>query len=136
VTAETWLAALAIVALCQGAPGADLWVTDSRGRELLVTSGVVDYGGAFSVDAQSDGIRVLQGDGLTTVKWSAIDTLYVLRVEEGMDPPRATLEVVLRNHHRVSAELFHKGRMQLNGHTELGDYTIDLIKVRRIVPRR
>ena len=50
--------------------------------------------------------------------------------------PRVDLEVVLRSHKRVPASLLRVGKMQLAGLTELGDYAIDLEKIRRMVPVR
>ncbi len=136
MSAARCLALGATVATMGGIPATNLRVTDSRGTEVVVSGAIVDYGSFFSVDNETDGIRVLQGDGMATVKWSSIDTLVVRSVDTTSDPVRASLEVILRNRRRVQAELFQKGRMKLTGRTELGEYGIDLIKVRRIVPAR
>ena len=70
------------------------------------------------------------------LKWSNVDTIRVTRVDESETPPRIDLEVVLRDGKRVPATLLRKGRMQLLGKTQLGDYSIGLDKIRMIVPVR
>ena len=44
-----------------------------------------------------------------------------------------TVEIVLRDGKKVAATLVRKGRMKLSGRADLGDYIIDLEKVRKIV---
>ena len=70
------------------------------------------------------------------LKWSNVDTIRVTKVDESEPPPRIDLEVVLRDGKRVPATLLRKGRMQLLGKTQLGDYSIGLDKIRMIVPVR
>jgi hypothetical protein len=65
-----------------------------------------------------------------------MDTLRVTKRDSAAKPPRVDLEIVLRSHKRVPATLLRAGKMQLLGRTDLGDYTIDLDKIRRIVPVR
>ena len=131
VTAAVW-SVLAAVA----APPTDLRITDSRGTSVVVTGATIDYGGMLATDQQSDGIRLLQGDGAVLLKWSNVDTIRVTKVDESEAPPRIDLEVVLRDGKRVPATLLRKGRMQLLGKTQLGDYSIGLDKIRMIVPVR
>jgi hypothetical protein len=103
---------------------------------VVVTGATIDYGGMLATDQQSDGIRLLQGDGAVLLKWSNVDTIRVTRVDESETPPRIDLEVVLRDGKRVPATLLRKGRMQLLGKTQLGGYSIGLDKIRMIVPVR
>jgi hypothetical protein len=124
------------VLVALAAPPSDLRITDSRGTSVVVTGATIDYGGTLATDKESDGIRVLQGDGAVLLKWSNVDTIRVTKVDESERPPRIDLEVVLRNRKRVPATLLRKGRMQLLGKTELGDYSIGLDKIRTIVPVR
>ena len=53
-----------------------------------------------------------------------------------MRPARIELEIVLRNGKKVPAALLRQGQMKLLGKTDLGDYSIDLAKVRTITPVR
>jgi hypothetical protein len=113
---------------------ADLRITDSRGTEVVVQSAAIDYGGFMASEMETQGIRLMQGDGSVMVKWTDIETLKVTRRDESVKPPRIEMEVVLRNQKKVPAALFRQGRMKLTGKTELGEYSIDLDKVRTITP--
>ena len=117
-------------------PPTDLRITDTRGAAVVVTGATIDYGGLLSTDKETEGIRVLQGDGVVHLKWINVDTLRVVKIDESVKPPRIELEVVLRSRKRVPAALLRQGQMKLLGKTELGDYSIDLEKVRTIVPIR
>jgi len=126
------LAALTLVAT--PASAADLRITDSRGTEVVVQSAAIDYGAFVSSDVETQGIRLMQGDGSVTVKWTDLETLKVTRRDESVKPPRVELEVVLKNQKKIPAALLRQGRMKLTGKTELGEYSIDLDKVRTITP--
>ncbi len=126
------LAALLVVAATASA--ADLRITDSRGTEVVVMSAAIDYGGFVASETVTDGIRLMQGDGSVMVKWSEIESLKVIRRDESVKPPRIELEVVLKNQKKLPAALLRQGRMKLTGKTELGEYSIDLDKVRTITP--
>jgi hypothetical protein len=54
--------------------------------------------------------------------------------DESIKPPRIELEVVLKSQKKVPAALLRQGPMKLTGKTELGEYSIDLDKVRTITP--
>lgn len=118
------------------AVAADLKITDSRGTEVVLTGATVDYSGFLASDKETQGIRVLQGDGMVIVKWTDVESLKVVRRDDSVKPPRIELEIVLRNGKKVPAALFRQGQMKLSGKTDLGDYSIDLDKVRTIVPVR
>jgi hypothetical protein len=125
---------IAAVLVVTTAGAADLRITDSRGTEVVVQSAAIDYGGFIASDRETLGIRLLQGDGTVTVKWADIETLKVIRQDQSVKPARIELEVVLKNQKRVPAALLRQGRMKLVGRTELGDYAIDLDKVKAITP--
>jgi hypothetical protein len=126
------LAALLLIAA--RASAADLRITDSRGSEVVVQAAAIDYGGFMASEIEREGIRLMQGDGSVMVKWTDIESLKVVRRDESVKPPRIELEVVLKNQKKVPAGLLRQGRMKLTGKTELGDYSIDLDKVRTITP--
>jgi hypothetical protein len=126
------LAALLLIAA--RASAADLRITDSRGSEVVVQAAAIDYGGFMASEIEREGIRLMQGDGSVMVKWTDIESLKVVRRDESVKPPRIELEVVLKNQKKVPAALFRQGRMKLTGKTELGEYSIDLDKVRTITP--
>jgi hypothetical protein len=116
------------------ASAADLRITDSRGTEVVVQSAAIDYGGFMSSEMETQGIRLMQGDGSVMVKWADIESLKVTRRDDSVKPPRIELEVILRTQKKIPAALFRQGRMKLTGKTELGEYSIDLDKVRTITP--
>jgi hypothetical protein len=125
---------IAAVLVVTTAGAADLRITDSRGTEVVVQSAAIDYGGFIASDRETLGIRLLQGDGTVTVKWADIETLKVIRQDQSVKPARIELEVVLKNQKKVPAALLRQGRMKLVGRTELGEYAIDLDKVKAITP--
>jgi hypothetical protein len=110
--------------------GADLRVTDSAGVEVVVREAVIDYSGLLGSDREADGIRVSQGDALVTARWADIDSLTVTGRDAAV--ARLTIEIVLKNGKKVAATLIRKGRMKLSGKSDLGEYSIDLEKVKRI----
>jgi hypothetical protein len=127
-----------LVFLLQSAPAAtaDLRITDSRGAEVLLAGASIDYSGFVAQDKETQGIRVLQGEGRVTVKWTDVESLKVVRVDDSVKPSRVEIEIVLKNGKKVPAALHRQGQMKLLGKTDLGDYSIELDKVRSIVPVR
>ena len=115
---------------------ADLKIKDSRGTEVLLANATIDYSGFVASDMETEGIRLLQGDGMVTVKWADIESLQVVRTDDSARPPRIEVEVVLRSGKKAPAALFRQGQMKLLGKSDLGDYSIDLDKVRTITPVR
>jgi hypothetical protein len=113
---------------------ADLRISDSSGTTVVVTGASIDYGGFVASDVVTDGIRVMQGEGVVTVKWADIESLSVTGKDESVKPVRLKLEIVLRSGTKVPASLARQGRMKLTGKTELGEYSIDLDKIRTIAP--
>ena len=135
VVVASGVMALASASLSAGG-AADLRITDSRGTEVLVAGASIDYSGFVASDKETEGIRVLQGDGLVSVKWTDVESLKVLRIDDSTRPSRIEIEIVLRNGKKVPAALFRQGQMKLAGKSDLGDYSIDLDKIRAITPVR
>ena len=129
---------IALVVLLLALPGValatDLQITDTSGAALVVRDAVIDYGGMLSPDTEKDGVRVQQGDGVVRLKWSAVESITVTKVDTSVRPARIDVEVALVNGKRLPATLFWKGAMKLTGKTDLGDYAIDVDKIRRVAP--
>lgn len=108
----------------------DLRIRDSAGVEVVVKDTSIDYGGILGTDKEDEGIRVSQGEALVTAKWADIDFMTIT----GRDASAKlmTVEIVLRTGKTVNATLVRKGRMKLVGRADLGDYSIDLEKIKRI----
>src|SRR5204863_55874 len=108
----------------------DLRVMDGTGIEVVVKDISIDYGGLLGTDKEVDGIRVSRGAALETAKWGDIDYMTVT----GRDGTQKlmTVEIVLRTGKKVNATLVRKGRMTLVGKSDLGDYSIDLEKIKKI----
>ncbi len=113
-----------------------LRVVDTQGATIVITKPRIDYGGLLLADVETDGVRVRWGDGAVAVKWSAVDSIRAIGVDSTTRPPTIHLEVLLRSGVRRPATLLEKGRMQLTGQTDLGEYSVDLHKVRLIAPVR
>src|SRR3954447_19340624 len=119
------------------AHAADLKITDTSGAQLIVKNASLDYPAALGAATRvSDGIRVLQGDGSATVKWKDMQSLIVRDADDRSKPSRLEVDVHLRNGRHVSATLQRPADVKLRGKTELGEYAIDLDKVRSIEPLR
>ena len=111
----------------------DLRITDTTNTVTLVRDAYVDYG-SFMTDKESEGIRVYQGDAVVTAKWTNIQSLTIAGRDTSQKQTRLKVDIVLRKGGKVSATLLTKGRMHLVGKTDLGDYSIDLEKLRTIAP--
>jgi len=120
----------AFLALAAPVFAADVRVVDSAGVEVLVRDISIDYSGLLGSDKETEGVRVAQGEALVTAKWADIQSLTIT----GRDPAaaRMTLEILLKDGKKVNAALIRKGRMKLTGQADLGEYSIDLEKVRKI----
>ena len=109
---------------------ADVRVTDSGGIEVLVKDITIDYSGLLGSDKETEGVRVAQGEALVTARWTDIQSITIT----GRDPAaaRITVEILLKDGKKVNASLIRKGRMKLSGKSDLGEYSIDLEKIRKI----
>jgi hypothetical protein len=108
----------------------DLRVLDSAGVSVVVKDTSIDYGGLLGTDKEDQGIRVSQGEALVTAKWADIDTLTITGRDASLK--LMTVEIVLRGGKTVNATLVRKGRMKLVGKSDLGDYSIDLEKIKKV----
>ena len=127
---------LLLVLLPARALGTDLQVTDSQGTMVVVKDASVDYGSLLASDIDRDGFRIQQGDAVVRVKWSAVESVSITKVDSSVKPVRVELEVVMLSGTRAPGTLFRKGAMTLTGAAPLGEYTIALEKVRRLAPVR
>jgi hypothetical protein len=105
-------------------------IMDSGGSEVLVKDINIDYGGLLGSDKETEGVRVSQGEALVTAKWADIQSLVITGRDAAAG--RMTVEIILKDGKKVTATLLRKGRMKLMGKSDLGDYAIDLEKVRKI----
>jgi hypothetical protein len=71
---------------------------------------------------------------MVMMKWTDVESLSVTGKDETVKPARLKLEIVLKSGTKVQAALARQGRMKLTGKTELGEYSIDLDKIRTIAP--
>jgi hypothetical protein len=121
---------LALLILGGSSFATDVRITDSSGVEILVKDVSIDYGGLLGSDKDDEGVRITIGDAMVTAKWVDLQSLIVT----GRDATagRMTVEILLKNGKNQSGQLLRKGRMKLAGRAELGEYSIDLEKVKKI----
>jgi hypothetical protein len=112
---------------------ADLKITDITNTVILVYDAFIDYGGLMG-DKEADGIRLYQGEAVVTAKWSNIQSITITGQATPPAQDRIRVDIIPRKGTRISTTLLSKGRMKLSGKTDLGDYAIDLEKVRMIEP--
>ena len=112
---------------------ADLRVTDTAGAVVVVHDAIVDYG-TLTRDQETLGIRIQQGEAIITARWVNIETLTITGIDQSVTPARVKVEILLKRGQKVSGALVRKGKMKLAGKSELGDYSIDLEKIRMIAP--
>ena len=120
----------AILLFTATANAADARVMDSAGIEVLVKDIVIDYSGLLGSDREDDGVRVSQGEALVTAKWSDMLSLTITGRDAAL--ARMTVEIALKDGKKVGATLIRKGKMKLTGKADLGEYSIDLEKIRKI----
>jgi hypothetical protein len=112
---------------------ADLKITDSTNTVVVVHAPFIDYGGLVG-DRELDGIRLYQGEAVVTAKWVNIRLVTITGKDSAAPQPHLKVEIVPRKGAKISTTLVSKGRMKLSGRTDLGDYAIDLEKIRVIEP--
>jgi hypothetical protein len=128
---------LVLLLLPASLAAADLRITDTSGTQVVVKDASIDYPGALgSAVRESSGIRVLQGDATVTVKWKDLQSLQVSGGDSGSKPEHLAVDLRLRNGRQVSAALQRPADAKLRGKTDLGEYALDLHKVRSIEPLR
>jgi hypothetical protein len=108
----------------------DLRITDATNTVIVVHDAFIDYGGLMG-DKEVDGLRIYQGEALVTAKWANIRSVTITG-KDSSPQPRLKADIVPRKGNKISTTLVSKGRMMLSGKTDLGDYSINLEKVRAI----
>ena len=112
---------------------ADLRITDTTNTVIVVHDPFIDYGGLMN-DKEMEGIRLYQGEAVVTARWTNIRTITITGKDASSPQARLKAEIVPRKGDRISTTLVNKGRMKLSGKTDLGDYAIELEKIRVIEP--
>jgi hypothetical protein len=108
----------------------DVRITDSAGVEIAVRDISIDYGGLLGSDKDSEGVRVTVGDAMVTAKWADIQSVTVTGRDAAAG--RMTVEILLKNGKMQTGQLLRKGRMKITGKADLGEYSIDLEKIKKI----
>lgn len=128
----------AVLSFAKVALAHDLKVTDTKGSVIVVKDAGIDYTpggiGLVTVDRESEGIRVYQGQGKVLLKWTDVDAVTIIAKDTTTTPYRFKAEIVLASGKKLAADLQFDGRRGLYGKTELGDFSIDLEDVRTIEP--
>ena len=125
-----WVFSLFLL-LAPAAYAADARITDTNGIEVLVREISIDYGGLLGADKETEGIRIAQGDASVTTKWTDVQSVTIVGRDETVG--RMKLEIVVNGSREPkAATLVRKGRMKLSGTADLGEYSIDLEKIRKI----
>jgi hypothetical protein len=110
----------------------DLKITDTSNTIIVVHDAFIDYGGLMG-DKEADGLRIYQGEAMVTALWANIRSVTLTGKTTSAEP-RPTAEIIPRKGTKINTTLVSKGRMRLSGKTDLGDYAIDLEKIRIIEP--
>jgi hypothetical protein len=110
----------------------DLKITDTSNTIIVVHDAFIDYGGLMG-DKEADGLHIYQGEAMVTALWANIRSVTLTGKTTSAEP-RPTAEIIPRKGTKINTTLVSKGRMRLSGKTDLGDYAIDLEKIRIIEP--
>lgn len=110
----------------------DLRITDTTNTVLTVHDAYVDYGGLMG-DKEQEGLRIYQGEAMVVALWANIRSITITG-KDTSPQPRLRADIVPRKGNKISTTLVTKGRMKLSGKTDLGEYAIDLEKIRTIEP--
>ena len=110
----------------------DLKITDASNTIIVVHDAFIDYGGLMG-DKEAEGLRIYQGEAMVTALWANIRSVTITGKTTSAEP-RPTAEIIPRKGSKINTTLVSKGRMRLSGKTDLGDYAIDLEKIRIIEP--
>ena len=86
----------------------------------MLTNASIDYSSLLTSDKEREGIRLLQGDGLVTVKWTDIDTLTVLRTDDSVRPARTELENCLEKRQEGARRVAQTGADEVARQDRLG----------------
>lgn len=121
---------LTFFVLTASAYATDVRIMDSAGVEVLVKDISIDYGGLLGSDKDTEGIRVTVGDALVTARWADIQSVTVTGRDAAAG--RITIEILLKSGKVQAAQLQRKGRMKIAGKADLGEYSIDLEKIKKV----
>ena len=110
----------------------DLKITDASNTIIVVHDAFIDYGGLMG-DKETEGLRIYQGEAMVTALWANIRSVTITGKTTSAEP-RPTAEIIPRKGSKINTTLVSKGKMRLSGKTDLGDYAIDLEKIRIIEP--
>jgi len=110
----------------------DLKITDASNTIIVVHDAFIDYGGLMG-DKEAEGLRIYQGEAMVTALWANIRSVTITGKTASAEP-RPIAEIIPRKGSKINTTLVSKGRMRLSGKTDLGDYAIDLEKIRIIEP--
>jgi len=110
----------------------DLKITDASNTIIVVHDAFIDYGGLMG-DKETEGLRIYQGEAMVTALWANIRSVTITGKTASAEP-RPTAEIIPKKGSKINTTLVSKGRMRLSGKTDLGDYAIDLEKIRIIEP--
>ena len=116
--------------------GADVKVTDTSGKSRIVRNVKIDYtqySVIYTPDFEYNGIRVVDGQARITIDWSKIEKVTALKLD--MDNQKLTADIFLKNGGKQSMELVMDSHQGLVGETDLGEYHIDLEKIKIIEPQ-
>ena len=121
---------LTFLVLAGSAFAADVRIMDSAGVVVLVKEISIDYGGLLGSDKDTEGNRVTIGDAMVTARWGDIQSITVTGRDGAAG--RMMIEIVLKSGKAQAGQLTRKGRMKVIGKAELGEYSIDLEKDKKI----
>jgi len=110
----------------------DLKITDASNTIIVVHDAFIDYGGLMG-DKETEGLRIYQGEAMVTALWANIRSVTITGKTASAEP-RPTAEIIPKKGSKINTTLVSKGKMRLSGKTDLGDYAIDLEKIRIIEP--
>lgn len=115
---------------------ANLRVTDKSGNVIELNDAEIDYTDysfIYTPDFENSGIRAYQGEGTTTIPWERIKEVTILSKDETTTPYRLKAKISFKkNTNEVDANLVMDSKKGLAGKTALGDFSIDLEKVKTI----
>jgi hypothetical protein len=114
---------------------ADLKITDINGTVVDVLNARIDYTNysfIYTLDFESSGIRVYQGEGKVTISWSRISSLTVLQKKSDTIPDRLIADITFKDGKKSTMELVMESKKGLAGETQLGEFSIDLEKIKTI----
>src|SRR5262245_59804204 len=114
--------------LAKNALSTDLKITDSTNTVIVVHDAFIDYGGLMG-DKEPDGIRIYQGEAMVTARWNNIRAITITGKDTSATP-RLQADILPKRGNKIATTLVTKGRMKLSGKTDLGEYAIDLEKIR------